>query len=139
MLGWAPVSSPAQVPHRGLGIGDAGVELHRPIGDDHAPDLALLQSHRLRVDGGPALIGGHGFGGRPGEKEDQQKNGHIARVAQELQIPLAPLEGLEKQQGEGRRGDDEQGKAPQGVFVQLQHGRHQQEQQPGHDPESDHR
>ena len=102
---------PAQIPHGGLGVGDAGVELHGPVRDKDAPDGPLLDGHGLRVHRGLPLVGGHGPGGGPGQEQDQGEGGEIPRVSQELSIPLAALEHLAEQHREPHRGGHQQRKA----------------------------
>ena len=62
--------APAQLAHRGLGVGDAREYLHFAVGGVHAGQIALVDVNHVRPPQGRALQGGHRLHRRPGYHRD---------------------------------------------------------------------
>ena len=126
---------PAQLPHRGLGIGDARVDLHGPVGGTDAGEPALR--HRNDVSHG-RFVPGHG--GDPalrgsGELEEQADQHQGSHEEPQPGQEARPRQELHPQQGPADQQDQQQGPAPEGVFAQLKEGEGNQGDQNKKNPE----
>ena len=117
---------PAELPHRGLGIGDARIDLHRAVRRIDAGELSLCHGDHI----------GHGgvlpFHRRAQAdlshcaKQDQQQRRRQAQEDQQLQPPSPiPQKALVHEYAGADHGQSQQ-PAQHRIFVQLQKGEAQQ-------------
>ena len=126
---------PPKLPDRGLGVGDAGEDLHRPVRGFHALHLAVAQgdnlSHAAALFHGGAQL--RGLADPPQCLADER---HHREKGDNTQINMASAQVFLSDHGVGdeQRVDDRPG--IQGVFVQLQQRRQHDGQQRKEDPEA---
>ena len=126
--------APAQLAHRGLGIGDAGEDLHRAVLGFHALDLAVGERHDLGHAAAlfhrrAALIGS------AHAPHDLAQQGSHRQQRDDAQVKMPAAQKAPVQEGIERQQRDARAPGREGILVELQKRQRHEGHEREHDPE----